>query len=143
MIKKVKEETFPIFILELTKSETAAKSLDEVTSHFRAAIDDHPSARFIGVFDHYAHTRSLPDGEIAPEIRDARNIVFCFGMSIPHAYVLATRPRSIGIAELDDRFVITFLEAPMPVANAAIERWAYGLIVENQTEKQGAAEASD
>lgn len=142
MIRNVKEETFPIFSLEFAKSETTAKSLDEVTSHFRAAIEDHPSARFIGVFDHYAHTKSLPDGEIAPEIRDARNIVFCFGMAIPHAYVLATRPRSIGIAELDDRFVITFLEAPMPVANAAMERWTYDLMSENQAET-GAADASD
>lgn len=138
MIKTIKEETFPIFILEIGKTETKAKSLDEIASHFRAAIDAHPSARFIGDFDHYGHTRSLPDGVIAPEICDARNIVFCFGMAIPHAYVLATRPRSIGIAELNDRYVITFLEAPMPLVNAAMERWACNLIAEKKPETDAA-----
>lgn len=132
MNERIQEEIFPIFILELDKKETAAATLDAVVSHFQTAIEEHPWARFIDIFDHYAHTQSLADGEIAQEIRGAKNIVFCFGMSIPNPYVLATRPRSIGVAELDDRFIITFLEAPMPVANNAMERWARSLMSETK-----------
>jgi hypothetical protein len=36
---------------------------------------------------------------------------------------MAVRPRSIGVVEKADRFVITFLEAPMPLANAAMDGW--------------------
>jgi hypothetical protein len=40
---------------------------------------------------------------------------------------MAMRPRSIGIAEMADRYVITFLEPPMPLANTAIEAWTRAL----------------
>jgi hypothetical protein len=46
---------------------------------------------------------------------------------LPNPQVLALRPRSIGVAETDRGFVITFMEAPMPVANAAMEDWTLGL----------------
>ena len=41
--------------------------------------------------------------------------------------MLAVRPRSIGVAETTRGFVISFMEAPMPIANAAMEDWAEGL----------------
>jgi hypothetical protein len=31
------------------------------------------------------------------------------------------------VCEIEDRFVISFMEAPMPVANAVIEEWARSL----------------
>jgi len=37
---------------------------------------------------------------------------------------MGVRPRSFGVAEKDDSFVISFLEAPNPEANAAMEEWA-------------------
>jgi hypothetical protein len=119
--------TIPMFRCDLPKAETQLGSVDDVVARFRAEIDGHPCAQFIGVFDHYRHTRGLPDGEIAPEILAAKNVVFCFGMALPEAAALATRPRSIGIAELADRFVIVFLEPPMPIANATMERWIRAL----------------
>src|SRR5690554_4899904 len=81
-------------------------------------------ACFIATFDHLAHTRSLPEGEISPDILAAMNLVFCFGIKLPSPQVMAVRPRSIGVTELADRFVINFMEAPMPVANNAMEEWA-------------------
>lgn len=128
MEQRVIYERFPVFILDVPRRETDIASLDGMIDHFRTRIDAHRHARFIGVFDHYSHTRGLADGEIAEGIRDARNVVFCFGLSIPRPEILALRPRSIGICELDDRFVISFLEAPMPVANAAMEQWALALL---------------
>lgn len=68
---------------------------------------------FIGVFDHYAHTQGI-GGEIDPDIKAAVDVIFCFGFALPNPQVLAVRPRSIGVADLGDRFVVSFLEAPMP-----------------------------
>jgi len=121
------QEKYPVYTLELDKSETKCQSVDDILAHFKAMIESNPVVKFISIFDHYAHTTGLPDGFIAAEIRDAKNIIFCFGKEIPNPGVLAVRPRSIGIVELEKAFVITFLEAPNPVANAAMEGWAKAL----------------
>lgn len=121
------QEKYPVFTLELNKDETSGTSVDAIIEYFKARIDENHDAKFIAVFDHYAHTKSLPEGEIAPEILDAKNLIFCFGVKIPTPGVLAVRPRSIGVVELADKFIITFMEAPMPRANNAMESWAKGL----------------
>ena len=36
---------------------------------------------------------------------------------------MAVRPRSIGVVDQGDRFVISFLEAPMRLANNAMDAW--------------------
>lgn len=128
MKQETRPITLPLFVLEIGRDETDCRSVDDIVAHFREAIDAHPSAKFVGLFDHYAHTAQLPDGEIAPDVMDAKCVVFCFGMAIPEACALATRPRSIGIAEREDGFVVSFLEAPMPVANSTLEAWARALI---------------
>ncbi len=130
MRKTTELVTLPLVAIELPKRDAAVRTIDDIIEHLQKRIAAHHCARFIGVFDHYAHTRGLQDGEIAPEIVDARNVVFCFGMAIPHPTALATRPRSIGICELADRFVVSFLEAPMPIANVAIEVWLAELSAE-------------
>lgn len=128
MKQKTGKLQITVYSTEICKDECVAQSIDEIVRHYRAEIEAHPCARFIGVFDHFAHTSSLQDGEIAPEILDAKNLVFCFGMAIPEPGSLATRPRSIGICELEDRFFITFLEPPMPLVNAAMEAWTNRLV---------------
>lgn len=122
------QEKYPVFTLEVDKQETSFDAVDPILDYLRSRIDEHKSARFIAIFDHYAHTKALPEGQVAEDIIDARNIVFCFGITLPNPQVMAVRPRSIGVVELADSFVITFMEAPMPVANAAMERWAKSLI---------------
>ena len=87
-------------------------------------INKNEVARFIAVFDHYQHTNSLASGQIGEGILDAQNIVFCFGITLPNPQAMAVRPRSIGVVELDEVFVVTFMEAPMPLANVAMEAWA-------------------
>jgi len=109
--------------VDLPKSEARFRSVDEIVDWLKSRIETHPMARFIAVFDHYAHTASLAEGVISPDILAAKNIVFCFGLTLPDPEALALRPRSIGVCELPDRFVITFLEPPMPVANTMIEEW--------------------
>ena len=54
-------------------------------------------------------------------------MIFCFGHALPNAEVLAVRPRSIGIADLGDHFVVSFMDAPMKPANDAMLSWALAL----------------
>jgi hypothetical protein len=128
MKQSIFQEKYPVFTLELDRSETLFRNVDEIIEYLKRCVEEHPAARFIAVFDHYGHTRSLPDGEIGGGILDAKNLVFCFGMKLPNPQVLAVRPRSIGVAETHTGFVVTFMEAPMPPANAAMEQWVRSLV---------------
>jgi hypothetical protein len=127
------QETYPIYTLEIGREETGFDSVDAICAYFRRRIEAHRCAVFIAEFDHFAHTRSLPEGRIGEGILAAKNLVFCFGIALPEPRCLAMRPRSIGIAETERGFTIAFMETPMPVANALMEDWAKGL-VERRTE---------
>jgi len=128
MTQKVFKEKYPIFELIIPKEETTCQSVDEIIAHFRERIEAHPVATYIGIFDHYAHTASLAEGEIAESIKAAKNIIFCFGKELPTPEVMAVRPRSIGVSDLGDRFVVIFMEAPNPQANEAMESWSKALL---------------
>ena len=121
-------EKYPVYTLRIEKNETDYQTIDEIFTYLKVQIDLHPIATYIGEFDHYAHTASLEVGEINDDIKAAKNLICCFGKVLPKAEVLAVRPRSIGVAELDTAFVISFLEAPNPDANKAMESWVKGLM---------------
>jgi len=121
-------EKYPVFTLEIGKNETSYKNIDEIFTYLKEQIAEHPIATYIGEFDHYAHTSSLEVGEINPEIKDAKNLICCFGKVLPKPEILAVRPRAIGVAEMADSFVVSFLEAPNPEANAAMEKWAKDIV---------------
>ncbi len=137
MKQSLLNEPYPLFILRLDRDEIRYQSVDAICDYFRSCIETHRCGQFIAVFDHYTHTCSLPDGAVEGEIRAAKNVLFCFGLTLPSAEVLGLRPRSIGIAELDDQFVISFMETPMPLANAAMEDWALGLLTETADPESG------
>ncbi len=120
-------EKYPVFTLEINKNETTHKSVDEILAYLKSKIKAHPIAIYIGEFDHYTHTSNLEVGEINPDIKDAKNIICCFGKVLPKAEVLAVRPRSIGVAELENSFVVSFMEAPNPDANGAMVNWVKGI----------------
>ncbi|MEO1003284.1 MAG: DUF6858 family protein [Cyanobacteria bacterium J06638_7] len=88
------QRSYPLVELELAESETTCQSIEEVIAALRGMIEAHPSVAYIDRFDHYIHTRNLAAGEIAPETRDARLLVFCFGQKLPNPQVLAVRDRS-------------------------------------------------
>jgi len=116
-------DKYPVYRLEVAKSETRFESCQELVDYFIQLIDNHDIARFIAEFDHYSHTSGLIMGEIASDILDARNIIFCFGTKLPFGEMLALRPRSIGIAETDHSFILSFMEAPMEAANQTVKSW--------------------
>lgn len=121
-------EKYPVFTLEIEKSETVYESVDAIIDYFKTRVETDPVAVYVGIFDHYAHTTSLENGEVAPQIKAAKNILFCFGQKLPDPKMLAVRPRSIGVAETDSGFSVTFLEAPMQPMNEKMETWAKELM---------------
>lgn len=116
------QEKYPLYVAEIDKSETAYNTVDALVDYYKARIAENPKVRFIGVFDHFAHT-TLIGGPIVEGMTAAVDVMFCFGFAIPTPQMLAVRPRSIGIADMGDKFVISFMEAPMAPANEAMERW--------------------
>jgi len=116
-------EKYPVFTIQIEKSETTYSSVDEIIAYLKAQIEAHPIAVYIGVFDHYTHTSNLEVGEIAPNIKDAKNLICCFGKALPKPEVMAVRPRSFGVADMGESFVVSFMEAPNPEANSAMENW--------------------
>jgi hypothetical protein len=127
MKQSIFQEKYPIFSLELDKAETNCESVDEIIAALKQKIEDHPAAQFIAIFDHYSHTKALPEGIIGTDMEDAKNLVFCFGIKLPNPAVMAVRPRSIGVTQTARGFVVNFMEAPMPQANTAMEAWALSL----------------
>jgi hypothetical protein len=127
MKKTILMERYPVYTLELFKSEMIVSSTDEVVAYLKEKIDSHPIARFIAVFDHLSHTKAL-DGQIVEGLINAKNIIFCFGPSIPNTKVLAVRPRSIAVCEFEDKIIIEFMEAPREEIHQIMQDWAKGLI---------------
>ncbi|MBD3794521.1 MAG: hypothetical protein IE881_01025 [Epsilonproteobacteria bacterium] len=123
MKQSVFMERYHIQEIDIKKSETSFTNVDEIIAFLKSKIDEHKVATYIAIFDHYAHTSSLEDGSITPEILNAKNIVFCFGKELPKAQVLAIRPRSIGVVERSEDFVLSFLVAPNPMANGLMIEW--------------------
>ena len=128
MTEKLFKEKYPIHTIEISKSNMEHPTMDTVVTHYKDKVRAHPVATYIGIFDHYAHTASLPDGKVASEILAAKDVILCFGKELMHPEVLAVRPRAIGIAEMRDHFVISFLEAPNPAANEAMRAWTKVLV---------------
>lgn len=122
MQQKQFKDKYPIFYKEFQKSDCSFTTVTDFLDYFQNKIESHERAGFIARFDHYTHTKSL-DGDINAEILDAQNIIMCFGWEIPSADPVAVRPRSIGVTEMADKFVVNFMEAPNPVAQQIMVDW--------------------
>ena len=109
--------------LDIYKNETSFKTTSEILKFFKTKINEHPTCRYITEFDHYTHTSSLPEYEINPNIKDCKLIIFCFGKKLPDGKITAARPRSISVTEYENKFEISFLEAPALIANEVMESW--------------------
>lgn len=128
MKKTMFMDKYPVYTLRLEKDEVAQKSVDEIIEYFKEKIDSHKIAKFIAIFDHYSHTKEI-GGDIEEGMLDAKNIVFCFGPAIPNSKILAARPRSIGVCEYDEYFMVEFVEAPKEEMHSLMESWAKNLSI--------------
>lgn len=115
-------EKYPIYTLEMDKKECIYSDTTEIIEYLKEQIIANPVAAYIGEFDHYAHTESI-SGEINPAIKTAKMVIFCFGQKLPKPEMMAPRPRSIGVCDMGETFVFTFLEAPMYAINETMQGW--------------------
>lgn len=120
-------ENYNIYTKDLLKENTTFQTIDQIMEYFKQKVEENKNGKFISIFDHYQHTKELEDGEIAEGIIDAKNFIFCFGVMIPNPNILAVRPRSIGVVEYKDKFVVNFMQAPKPTANKAMMNWVNSL----------------
>lgn len=120
-------DQYPVHSLTLMKEELQYKRMSQIVDYFKEKINADSVAHFIAIFDHYAHTKAL-GGEIMEGLLDVQNIIFCFGQAIPNTKIIAVRPRSIGICEFEDRFVIEFMEAPKEEIHTIMQLWTKALI---------------
>ena len=122
-------EKYPVSEMDIMKSETTFTTVDEVIAYLKDKIDTHPVAVYIATFDHYTHTKNMGDaGSISEDILDAKNIICCFGKQLPKPTLLAVRPRAIGVAEMADMFVVSFIDAPNSQAHEAMVSWVKGIV---------------
>ena len=128
MTKTTFMDKYPLHSLEIPKNKTNMANVDEILDYFKDKIIKHPVATFISTFNHYGHTKSI-GGDINSEILEAKNIIFCFGAAIPNTKILAVRPRSIGVAELKESFMIEFMHAPKEEIQDLLVTWSKELIL--------------
>lgn len=116
------EGRYPVWIEEIAKADTAWRDVDEIAAVLQACIRRHGGTAFIGVFDHYG--LNLRAGEALPiAMQDAKAILFCPGARLPYPEALALCPCAIGVADMGNRFVISFLDAPHVSPTETLAQW--------------------
>ena len=114
MKKMILKDLYPIMKTEFKKSELKDwVKLDDIINAFVEKITQ--KAKLINIFDHYTWSKETnPEADIYDWIIWAKNIVFCGWVDISVPEMLAIKPRSISIAEFEDKFFITMLQVPKP-----------------------------
>ena len=115
-------DKYPVYTKEISKENSKFKNVDDFIEALKQKVEADEIATYIWIFDHYTHTKSI-DGEIMNGMIAGKILLFCFGVSIPKPQAMAVRPRNIAIAEFEDKFVVSFLEAPMEKANTKKIDW--------------------
>ena len=127
MTKTMLLDTYPVYAAEIAKDDTECDNVDDVMARLKEKIEAHPVAGYIGEFDHFGHVAAQAEGKIADEIEAAKHVMFCVANAIPNPMIGAVRPRAISVVETDDKFVISYLEAPVEQANQVMEDWVGSL----------------
>jgi len=122
MEKSLFQDKYPVFSKTIAKTDTKLSSVDDILDFFAQKIEENEKAVYIARFDHRSHTLNI-DGDVADDILDAKHIIFCFGMMLPVPTAMGVRPRSLGVTDMGDRFVISFMEAPNPKAQQWMTEW--------------------
>ena len=69
------QEKYPIFIAKIDKAETTCQSVDKIVSYLKDKIASNPKVEFIGVFDHYAHTKRRRRDQPRDQGRGGRDLL--------------------------------------------------------------------
>ena len=102
----------PVWIEEIAKADTPWRDVDEIAAVLGKHLLRHGGAAFIGVFDLYGLNLRL--GEALPAaMQDAKAFLFCPGANLLNPALIARCPCVIGVADMGNRFVISFLDASL------------------------------
>lgn len=122
------EGRYPVWVEEIAKADTPWRDVDEIAAALSASIYRQAGAAFIGVFDYYGF--NLRVGASLPvDMQDAKTVLFCPGARLPGPVALALCPCAIGVADMGNRFVISFLDAPAASPMETLALWVEDLCV--------------
>lgn len=120
------EGRYPVWVEEIAKADTPWRDVDEIAAALSACIHRQAGAAFIGVFDCYGF--NLRVGASLPvDMQDAKTVLFCPGARLPSPAALALCPCAIGVADMGNRFVISFLDAPVVSPTDTLALWVEDL----------------
>ena len=57
MKKSIFMEKYPVYRIELLKTEIKVQNVNDILDYYKEKIINHPVAKFIATFDHYSHTK--------------------------------------------------------------------------------------
>ncbi|MDD5404621.1 MAG: hypothetical protein PHZ14_08815 [Sulfuricella sp.] len=113
---------YPVWVEEIAKADTPWHDVDEVAAALSAGIRHQAGVALIGVFDHYG--LNLRVGASLPlDMQDAKMVLFCPGARLLRPEGVALCPRAIGVADMGNRFVISFLEAATAASTETLALW--------------------
>lgn len=113
---------YSVWVEEIAKADTPWRDVDEITAALQSCICDLGATAFIGVFDHYGF--NLRAGAPLPMcMQDAKTLLFCRGSRLRDPMLLALCPSAIGVADMGNRFVISFLDAPTVFPAETVGQW--------------------
>ena len=115
-------DKYPIYTKEILKSKVKFKNIDEFIEALKQKIEQDSIAIYIWVFDHFTHTNKI-GWEIIDWMIAGKILLFCFWQNISNPQAMAVRPRNIAIAEFKDKFIVSFLEAPIEKVNTKKINW--------------------
>ena len=122
MEKILSKNRYPIYKKVILKLSTHRKNIEDIVTFLENQIKNDDLATYITTYNHYQDLKAKKS-LIIDDIVEAKNIIFCFGSKLPNVEISAIRPRSFGIVETKDSFVISFLEAPGENGNKKMKKW--------------------
>lgn len=109
-------DKYPVYKKEILKKDIKFNSVDEFIEALKMKIEADEIAAYIWVFDNFNHTKNIW-WEIQDWIIAGKILLFCFWQALLLPEAMAVRPRNIAIAEYADKFIVSFLEAPVDKVN--------------------------
>lgn len=115
-----------MWVEEIAKADTRCCDVDEIAVALQRCICRHGEAVFIEVFDHYGLNLRL--GESLPfAMQDAKAILFCPSAKLLTPARLALCPCTIGVADMGNRFVISFPDMASIFRTETLLEWVEAL----------------
>lgn len=120
-------EDDPVCTIELEKSKMRHANMDALLAALKARVDAHPTAAYIATVDQESNLDARARQNAAVDYVASKLMVFSFEVDMPNPGVLVVRPRTVGVTEFADRFVINFIVVPTSMANDPMEDWVHAL----------------